>query len=457
MAKPKIIVAGILDTKGEEVRFLVDRIRKAGGEAKVLELSVGKEVGWADIGLGELLKRSQTSHSKLFSLERSKASELIVRGAVQWVSESLQRGEIDGFVALGGGLGTSMATRIMRTLPIGMPKLMITSMASGDVSSYVGTRDITMLYPIAEAGLNAITRKILNYAAAGIVGMAGADPMPPGREKPLVGCTMMGTTTPCVLRASKLIEDQAHCEMMINHAVGSGGRSMEELISEGQIIGMLDVTTHEITDFLFGGILNAGPNRLTAAGQKGIPQVVSTGELELIVFGPRDTIPNRLVEEEAAGVPGRRIHVHHPAISTAGITLEEAFLIGRHISGKIFAAKGPTLLCIPLRGWGSYEIAGPNLSLGWAGPGPGPLWIGDPEKPQWSFRVRGFIDGLLKDVDDYEPNIQIVLADMHINEPAFADLLAESLCEMLSGNWRGIKHFNDERIFPLGSKSFPYR
>lgn len=178
MGRPKIIVAGILDTKGEEIRFIADRIRTMGGEAKILEISVGKEVGWADIGLGELLGRIQISLGKVFSLERAKASESIVQSAILWVAESWEKGEIDGIVAVGGSLGTSMATRIMQTLPIGVPKLMISTMASGDVGCYVGTRDITMLYPIAEAGLNAVTKKILNYAAAGIVGMAGAEPIP---------------------------------------------------------------------------------------------------------------------------------------------------------------------------------------------------------------------------------------------------------------------------------------
>lgn len=265
---------------------------------------------------------------------------------------------------------------------------------------------------------------------------------------------MMGSTTPCVLTASKRIESEADCEIMVNHAVGSGGRSMEELISDGHIVGMLDVATHEITDFLFGGILNAGPNRLSAAGQRAIPQVISTGGLEIIVFGPRETVPRRFNEEEKAGVPGRKIYVHNPAISIVGITPEESFLIGRHISGKLLAARGPTLLCVPLRGWGCYDLSEPDLSLGWAGPGPGPVWTGDPQKPEWSFRARPFIDGLLKDVDAYQPNIQILLADMHINEPAFADLLAESLCEMLRGNWAGIPHHKDDRIFGLGSTEF---
>ena len=193
--RPKIIVAGILDTKGNEIRFIADRIRAMGGDSTILELSVGKEVGWADIGLSEVLKRKGQRTDEIFMMERAKAADLVVEGAVDLVSELWERREIGGMIACGGSLGTSMATRIMQTLPIGAPKLMLSTMASGDVR----TRDICMLYPIAEAGLNAITRKIFNNAAAAIVGMASALPIRPTEEKPLIGCMMFGATTPAIL------------------------------------------------------------------------------------------------------------------------------------------------------------------------------------------------------------------------------------------------------------------
>jgi uncharacterized protein (UPF0261 family) len=298
----------------------------------------------------------------------------------------------------------------------------------------VGTRDICMLYPIAEAGLNVITRKIFNNAAAAIVGMGSALPIRQTEEKPLIGCMMFGATTPAVIRASRYFEEKGY-EVLINHAVGSGGRSMEELITEGYIVGLLDITTHEVVAQLLGGVFSAGPDRLTAAGRKGIPQVVSTGGLDMIVFGPRNTVPKKLEEEELQGVVGRVIHMHNPAISLIGLTLDEARMIGQHIAHKMNSAKGPTLICIPLRGWGAYDVAAPNLNLGWAGPGPGPFWVGDPEKPEWSLRARRFIEGLHSKIDLKRPNLDLLIVDRHMNEPEVADLMARLLDDMLSGRW----------------------
>jgi uncharacterized protein (UPF0261 family) len=446
--KPKIIIAGILDTKGNEIRFIADRIRIMGADSTILELSVGKEVGWADISVSEVLRKIGHSTDEIFTMERAKAAELIVEGAIDLISELWERGEVAGMIAYGGSLGTSMATRIMQTLPIGVPKLMLSTMASGDVRPYVGTSDICMLYPIAEAGLNKITRKILNNAAAGIVGMASASPLPTTEEKPLIGCMMFGSTTPAVIRASGYFEEKGY-EVMINHAVGSGGLSMEELITDGHIIGMLDITTHEIADLLLGGMLSAGPERLTAAGQKGIPQVVSTGGLNMIVFGQRDTVPKKFEEEEMQGVKGRTIHVHNPGITLVGITLNEAYLIGKHIGGKLDLAKGPTVVCVPLRGWGAYDIAGPNLILGWAESGPGPFWIADPEKPEWSLRSKHFIRGLRSNVDLKKTNLDVIMMDRHMNEPEFGDLMARLLDEMLSGTWKKGSHGDEPDIVPL--------
>ena len=349
-------------------------------------------------------------------------------------------------IACGGSLGTSMASRIMQTLPIGVPKLMLSTMASGNVRSYVGTRDICMLYAIAEAGLNAITRKVYNNAAAATVGMASALPIRQKEEKPLIGCMMFGATTPAVIGASRYFEEKGY-EVLINHAVGSGGRSMEELITEGHMVGVLDITTHEIIGYLLGGIFNAGPDRLTAAGLKGIPQVVSTGGLDMIVFGPRETVPKELEEEELQGVAGRVIYMHNPAISCVGLTPDEASMVGQHVAEKLNFAKGPTAICIPLRGWGAYDIAGPNLDLGWAGPGPGPFWVGDPEKPEWSMRSRRFLEGLNGKIEWEKSNLEVLIVDRHMNEPEFADLMAKLLDDMLSGRWeKGSQRYGQDLV-----------
>jgi uncharacterized protein (UPF0261 family) len=428
--QPKIIVAGILDTKEREIHFLAERIRAAGGLPVILELSVGREVGWADIGLGIILEKTGYTGGEIFAMERAKASVIVVEGAIALVKGLIEKGEADGFIACGGSLGTSMATSIMQAMPLLIPKLMLSTMASGDVRAYVGTRDIGMLYPIGEAGLNTITRNILNYAAAGIVGMASAPPLPAETKRPLIGFTMMGSTTPGVMRTARFFEEKGY-EIMINHAVGSGGRAMESLIRDGHVVAFLDLSTHEIADFLFEGAFSAGPDRMTAAAARGIPQVIGTGGLELIVFRSWDAVPERLKQEAESGVPGRVIHQHNPAITIVGMTPDEAFTLGRYVAEKANAAKGPTIICVPLRGWGSYEVPGPDLSLGWAGPGPGPFWLPDPERPERSLRARRFVEGLRSLLDQDNPNLHLHLIDRHINEEAFSDKVAELLYAVL--------------------------
>lgn len=430
--RPRIVVAGILDTKEKEIRFMADRVRAAGGDPIILELSVGKEMGWADIGLAEVLRNAGHEGKEIFAMERAKASEIIVQGAVVLVSGLCERGEIDGLLSCGGSLGTSMATRIMQAMPVGIPKLMLSTMASGDVSPYVGTSDIAMLYPIGEVGLNDVTRKILNYAAAGIVGMASAPPVAAEGNRPLVGFTMLGSTTPGVVRMARYFEDKGY-EIMINHAVGSGGRAMESMIREGRIMAFLDIGTHEEADFLFGGALQAGPERMTAAASMGIPQAVGPGGLELIVFRSLEAIPEKLKEEARAGVPGRVIHSHNPSIAFVGVTPDEAYFLGEHIAQKLNASRGPTILCVPLRGWGAYEVAGPDLDLGWAGPGPGPLWLPDPESPERSLRARRFIEGVKNRMDPHNPRLELHAIDAHINHPQFADRVSELFYEILRG------------------------
>lgn len=445
--KPNIVVAGILDTKGTEIRFLAERVRAAGGNPIILEMSVGKEVGWADISLSEVVAKVGRATGEIFALERAKASEVIVEGAIRVLIELLEHGRLDGIIAMGGSMGTSMATQAMQKLPVGVPKLVLSTMASGDVRPYVGTKDIGMLYPIAEGGLNVVTRKILNNAAGAIVGMATVPEPRVAEKKSLIGCTMFGVTTPCVLRASKYFEDGGRYDVMINHAVGTGGRSMEELILDGYIVGMLDITTHEIADLLLGGVLSAGPDRLTAAGRMGIPQVVSTGGLDMINFGPAATVPQKYKGE--LDTPGRVVHVHNPTVTIVGTSLDEAFLIGKHIADKLNQATGPTALCVPLRGWGAYDTAGPNPDLGWAEESPAPCWVSDPEKPEWSLRAERFVDALRQVIDRDKPNLDVLLVDQHMNEPEFADLMAELLDEMLSGTWQKGSHYNIAEFIPF--------
>jgi len=445
--KPQIIVAGILDTKGNEIRFLAERVRSAGGEPTIMELTVGgKSAEFADIPVGRLADRVGRTPDELAKLERAKAADIVMAGGRLLANDLLAQGKLDGIIAFGGSMGSSIAAHIMQGLPIGVPKVLLSTMASGDVGPYVGTKDIAMIYPIAEVGLNKVTRKVLNNAAAGVVGMASAPALETTAEKPLVGAMMFGVTTPTVLRASKYFEDRGY-DVMVNHAVGSGGRSMEELITDGYIVGMLDITTHEIADELFGGVLGAGPDRLTAAGKKGIPQVVSVGGLDLLNFGPRDTLPKKFEDEEH--LPGRGIYVHNPTVTCAGVSVDEAERLGREIATKLNAATGPTVLCIPLRGWGAVDTAGPDKSLGWAGPGKGPVWWPDPEHPEWTLRNPYFIRGFAGTFDFSKSNLDVVAVDRHMNDPAFADLMAELLDEMLAGKWLKGSHHDRPDVVEL--------
>jgi uncharacterized protein (UPF0261 family) len=430
---PRILVAGILDTKGDEIRFLADRVRAAGGDPTIMELTVGGEVGWADIGVSELARRVGKTPAELTALARSEAAAFIVEGGRQLAQELLDAGRLDGMIVFGGSMGTSIGAAIMQSLPIGVPKLLLSTMTSGDTRPYVGTKDIAMMYPIAEVGLNKVTRRVLNNAAGAIVGMAIVPAVEAVAEKPLIGCMMFGVTTPCVLRASKYVEERGY-DVMVNHAVGSGGRSMEELIDDGYIVGMLDITTHEIGDELFGGVLSAGPDRLTAAGRKGIPQVVSVGGLDIINFGARETVPRKF--EEELDLPGRAVYVHNPTVTAIGVTMDEAYTLGRVMASKLNGATGPTALCVPLRGWGAVDLAAADKALGWAGPEPGPVWVADPDRPEWTRRAGPFLRGLREVIDFDKPNLDVVLIDRHMNEPEFADLMAEMLVEMLAGNWR---------------------
>jgi uncharacterized protein (UPF0261 family) len=444
--QPNILVAGILDTKGQEIKFLADRVKAAGGKPTILELSVGGEVGWADISVGEILNEIGRNKDDIFALDRGKASDIITEGAKKFVANLLDEGKLDAMISYGGSMGASMATRIMQSLPLGIPKFMLTTMASGDVSPYVGTKDICMMYPIAEAGLNKVTRTILNNAASAVVGMATPPELEVSDERPLIGCMMFGVTTPCVLRASRHFEDRGY-DVLINHAVGSGGRSLEELIRDGFLVGVLDITTHEIADYLLGGVLSAGPDRMTAAGEMGIPQVVAPGGLDLINFGPKETVPRRFLDE--TGQPGRGLYVHNPTVTCVGVSATEAYEIGKHMASKLNAAQGPTAICVPLRGWGACDLPAPNKELGWAGPRPGPVWAKDPDNPKWSLRSGYFVSALQEVLDMNKPNLDVLLVDKHLNEPEFSDLMSELLEEMLTGKWKKGSHQDLPYIVPF--------
>src|SRR5438093_3228983 len=273
----------------------------------------------------------------------------MAEGAERVVVQLHADGRLDGILALGGSGGSSIATRAMRALAVGVPKLMVSTVASGDTRPYVGAVDVTMMYSVVDiAGVNRVSARIMANAAAAIAGMAGAQ-VPPLEQRPLVAATRFGVTTPCVTRARERLEELGY-EVLVFHATGAGGQSMEALVTGGFVAGVLDVTTTELADELVGGVLSAGPERLEAAGAAGVPQVVSLGALDMVNFGPRETVPPRFEE--------RNLYVHNPTVTLMRTTADECAELGRIVGRKLSAATGPTALVVPLNGVSLIAVEG---------------------------------------------------------------------------------------------------
>jgi uncharacterized protein (UPF0261 family) len=288
----------------------------------------------------------------------------------------------------------------MRQLPVGVPKLMVSTVASGDTRPYVGAVDVTMMYSVVDiAGINQISARILTNAAAAIAGMADAQAIEiADTGRPLVGATMFGVTTPCVTRARERLEELGY-EVLVFHATGTGGQSMEALVRGGFIAAVLDATTTELADDLVGGVLSAGADRLEAAGEVGIPQVVSLGALDMVNFGPMETVPERFRE--------RRLYVHNPTITLMRTTPEECAELGRRIARKLNAARGPLSLFIPLRGISLIAVEGQVFY--------------DPEAD------KALLAALRDDLDD---SLDVRELNTDINDPAFAEAMADRLHEL---------------------------
>jgi uncharacterized protein (UPF0261 family) len=277
---------------------------------------------------------------------------------------------------------------------------MVSTVASGDTRPYVGAVDVTMMYSVVDiAGVNRVSARIMANAAGAIAGMVGAA-VPQLAEKPLIGASMFGVTTPCVTRARERLEELGY-EVLVFHATGAGGQSMEALARDGFLAGMLDVTTTELADELVGGVLSAGPDRLEAAGEVGLPQVVSLGALDMVNFGPRDTVP--------AQFEGRNLYVHNPTITLMRTTPDECAELGRQIGRKLSAAKGATVLFVPLRGVSMIAVEG---------------------QP---FHDAAADDALLAGLHEtLGPSVEVHELDTDINDPAFAVAMADRLHELIA-------------------------
>lgn len=407
-----VVIVGTLDTKGPEFQFVRDLINQAGIKTLVIDAGVMAVPAFApEIPRERVYESAGTTLSAIQKAgDRGKAIELAAVGVSKIVTDLQARGEIDGIIGLGGSAGTTIATAAMRALPFGIPKVMVSTLASGQVKQYVGVRDILMMHSVVDiSGLNRISRQVLSNAAGAIIGMVGPSSQtavrglpPEGHDKPLISATMFGVTTPCVEAARKIIEQQNY-EVLVFHATGTGGMTMESFIRDGLIEGVLDITTTELADELVGGILTAGRDRLTAAALHGVPQVISLGALDMVNFGPRDTVPDKFRD--------RRFYQHNPNVTLMRTTPDENDKLGKEIAEKASAARGPTTVLVPLKGVSAIDAEGQ------------PFWW--PEADAALFQsLRNWIS----------PSVELIELDMHINDPRLAQMAAEKLLSLVKRN-----------------------
>ncbi len=403
MAKTVGIV-GTLDTKGIEFQFIKERIEVSGTSTCVVNTGIlGEPYFEPDVSAGEVAEAGGTSLQALQDGgDRGVAVAAMAEGAAKIIAQLQSDGKIDGVISLGGSAGTTIGTTAMRAVPVGVPKIMVSTLASGDTSPYVDTKDVSMMYSVVDiAGINSLSRQILANAAGAIVGMANAE-VPPSEDKPLIGATMFGVTTPCVTKARELLEEAGY-EVLVFHATGAGGRAMEDLVKGGFIVGVLDATTTELADELVGGVLSAGPDRLEAAGELGVPQVIAPGALDMVNFGPPDTVPEQFKD--------RTFYQHNPTVTLMRTTVAENAELGKIMGQKLSQAKGPTTVIIPKQGVSAIDQEGQ------------PFYSAEAE--------AAWIENLKANLGD---NVTLIEMDNHINDDAFATKLVETLLASLNSD-----------------------
>lgn len=400
--KPVYII-GTFDTKQAELNYAADRVTSAGAPVVLVDVSTGSHRGrpGTHVSPKEVAGHHPDGPDAVLShSDRGQAVSAMAEALARFLAT---RSDIGAVLGLGGGGNTAMVTAAMRALPVGVPKLMVSTMASGNVAPYVGPTDIMMLHAVADvAGLNAITRAVIGNAAHAAAGMA-LNPIPPvGHGKPAVGLTMFGVTTPAITEIRQRIEEDWEC--FVFHATGTGGQCMEKLIDSGFLTAALDITATEIADHLFGGVLPCTDDRLGAVIRTGIPWVGSVGAVDMVNFGGRASVPDRY--------SGRRLHMHNAQVTLMRTTPAENSEIGRWLAGRVNLMKGPASLLLPLRGISALDAPG--------------MPFHDTEADEALFSA-------IRSQFQQTPHHRLIEIDAHINDAAFAEACVKEFLTMTTG------------------------
>ena len=401
MAKTVVII-GALDTKGHEFAFIKDLVEKAGLKTLVVDFGVmGEPSLQPDVSRAEVAAAGGGKLDQLRSGDRKdEAMKVMSTGLAVTVRKLYDGGKLQGIIGMGGTGGTSVATSAMRTLPVGVPKVMVSTVGGGDVSAYAGTKDITFVPSIVDvAGFNRISRTIYANAAGAIAGMTKVDVPPAKEEKPLVTASMFGNTTACVDKARGILESKGF-EVLVFHATGTGGKTMESLIADGYIAASLDITTTELADEVCGGVFTAGPDRMLAAARAGIPTVLAPGCVDMCNFWALSTVPEKY--------RNRNLYQWNPNVTLMRTNVEENRIMGKMIAKAANEAKGPVAILLPLKGVSMLDSPG------------NAYW--DPAAD------RACYDAIKTNV---KPGIPVIELDNNINDPEFAATAAETLLGML--------------------------
>lgn len=395
-----VVIIATLDTKGQETAFVKELIEGRGHDTLVMDAAVFPHERAADVRPEALAEAGGAELDELRRrADRGVAMHHMQLGVARVTRQLFEDGRLHAVLGLGGSGGTALATAGMRSLPVGPPKVMVSTVAAGDVGPYVGEKDIAMLYSVADlAGLNRLTRRVLGNAAGMVCG-ALEQAVPAGTEKALLAATMFGVTTPAVTKVQARLERHGY-EVVVFHATGSGGRAMEELIGEGTFDAVCDLTTTELADELVGGVLSAGPDRLTGAGRAGVPQVVSVGALDMVNFWGPDTVPEAFRE--------RRLYAHNANVTLMRTTPEENAALGEALARKLNAATGPVTLVLPLQGVSMIDAEGQAF--------------------YWPEADAALFEALRQHLDDKVKRVEV---DANINDDAFADTFAAEVLTSL--------------------------